>query len=251
MTFDGTALPPSGAPNVMISMGGSGVLNTWQFKVNSWGDTPSATLSGPKTVKVAPFTPACGWGGVCIPQSGTSQKLDSLGDRLMHRFSYRNFGTYESRLVNHTVSVGASRKSTTAGVRWYELRGDPASLSVHQQGSYSPDSTYRWMGSIAQDKSGNIALGYSASSSVSYPSIRIATRLLGDTLGTLGDEMTVQAGAGSQLRNLSRWGDYSAMTVDPVDDCTFWYTNQYLKSSGTFNWSTRIQSFTLGDRCPK
>ena len=129
-------------------------------------------------------------------------------------------------------------------VRWYELRNPGGTPSVFQQGTLgASDGTHRWMGSIAMDKQGNIALGYSASSSSVNPSIRYTGRLSTDELGTMQAENIIQAGGGSQLRKLNRWGDYSAMTVDPVDGCTFWYTNEYLKSSGTFNWSTRIASF--------
>ncbi len=156
----------------------------------------------------------------------------------MYRLAYRNFGTHESLVVNHSVTAGSS-----VGVRWYELRSPNATPTVYQQGTYAPDATYRWMGSIAMDKVGDIALGFSASSGTVHPSIRGTGRLPADPLGTMRTERVIQAGAGSQLRFLSRWGDYSAMTVDPVDDCTFWYTNEYLKADGKFNWSTRIASF--------
>jgi hypothetical protein len=131
------------------------------------------------------------------------------------------------------------------GVRWYELRGLSSTPQVFQQGTYAPDSTSRWMGSIAMDKVGNIAVGYSASSGTEFPSIRFTGRVPSDPLGTLQAENTIQTGGGSQLTNLNRWGDYSAMQIDPVDDCTFFFTTEYLKASGTFNWSTRIASFKL------
>ena len=131
-------------------------------------------------------------------------------------------------------------------MRWYEIR-DMAGTnpSVFQQGTYSPDTKFRWMGSVAMDKQGNMALGYSVSSSSTNPGLAYATRLASDALGTLGAETTIIAGTGSQLPNLSRWGDYTQMSIDPVDDCTFWYTGQYLRANGTFNWSTRIASFKL------
>ena len=130
------------------------------------------------------------------------------------------------------------------GVRWYELRPSGGNLTVFQQGTYAPDSNYRWMGSIAMDHSGNMALGYSVSSRTLHPGIRYTGRLAGDPLGTMPQgEATIITGAGSQTGGLSRWGDYTEMTVDPVDDCTFWYVNQYHPSNGTFNWTTRIASF--------
>ncbi|MFF3914254.1 hypothetical protein ACFYZB_12330 [Streptomyces sp. NPDC001852] len=166
--------------------------------------------------------------------------LDSLSDRLMFRLAYRNFGDHESLVVNDAVTAGSS-----VGVRWYELRMSGGNPTVYQQGTYAPDSTYRWMGSIAEDKVGNIALGYSQSSSSAHPSIRYTGRLAGDTLGTMTQgEVTAITGGGSQT-SYSRWGDYTSMAVDPADDCTFWYTNEYIPANGNFNWHTRLAAFTL------
>lgn len=238
-----TAAPPAGTPNFLLNFG-SNSLRLWMFHVD-FATPANSTLTGPTTIPVAAFTAACRGGGACIPQPGTRQQLDSLADRLMYRLAYRNFGTRETLVVNHSVSVGNGKKSSV-GIRWYELRSPtPGSgaFSVFQQGTYAPDNTFRWMGSIAMDKQGNIAVGYSASSSSVFPSVRYTGRVPGDALGTLESENILQAGAGSQQRNLNRWGDYSAMSVDPSDDCTLFYTNEYLKASGTFNWSTRIGSF--------
>jgi hypothetical protein len=238
--LDGTTAPPAGTPNFFLNYG-SNRLNLWKFHVD-WNNPANTTFTGPANIAVASFTPACG-GGTCIPQPGTTQQLDSLADRLMYRLAYRNFGTYESLVVNHSVSVG-SKRNAVSGVRWYEIRNPNGTPAVYQQATFAPgDGVHRWMGSVAMDKQGNILLGYSASSSGVFPSIRFTGRLITDPLGTMQSESILQSGNGSQLRSLSRWGDYSAMTVDPVDDCTFWYTNEYLKSSGTFNWSTRIGSY--------
>jgi hypothetical protein len=236
----GSDLPPPGSPDFFMNFG-SNSLNLWKFHADF--TTPSnATFTGPTNIPVAAFKAACG-GGTCISQPSTGQRLDSLGDRLMYRLAYRNFGGHESLVVDHSVTVGKQRLSTNTGVRWYEIRNPNGTPTVFQQGTYAPDSTSRWMGSIAMDKVGDIALGYSASSGSVYPSVRYTGRVPTDSLGTMEAENVIKAGGGSQLSNLSRWGDYSAMTVDPVDDCTFWYTNEYLKSSGTFNWSTWITSF--------
>ena len=241
--MDGTSAPPAGTPNLLMNFG-SNSLNLWKFHVD-WTTPTNTTLNGPTNIPVAAFTAACNGGGTCIPQPNTREKLDSLADRLMYRLAYRHFADgHEALLVNHSVTAG-----TSVGVRWYELRNAPGSTMasatpvVFQQGTYAPDSTYRWMGSIAMDGSGDIAVGYSASSTSLNPSVRYTGRVPGDALGTLAAETVLKAGTGSQLANLSRWGDYSAMTVDPVDDCTFWYTNEYLKANGTFNWSTWISSF--------
>jgi len=233
--LDGTTAPPAGSPNFLMNFG-TNSLNLWKFHVD-FANSASSTFTGPTNIPVAVFSAACG-GGTCIPQRGTTQTLDSLADRLMYRLAYRNFGDHEALVVNHSVTAGSS-----VGIRWYEIRSPNATPSVFQQGTFAPDSNYRWMGSMAMDKVGNIALGYSVSSSSMYPAIRYTGRAPGDALGTLQAENSIQAGGGSQINGLSRWGDYSAMTVDPVDDCTFWYTNEYLKSSGSFNWSTKIASF--------
>jgi hypothetical protein len=246
--LDGTTAPPTGAPNVLARITTSSALQFWMFHVD-WANPANTTLTGPTTLTVGSYTRACS-GGTCVPQPGTRQQLDSLADRAMYRFSYRNFGTRESWLLNHSVATGIARnRPVGSGIRWYELVPAlvPAgtSLSFVQQGTFAPDADYRWMGSIAQDKVGNIAVGYSVSSGATHPAVRIAAHAPSDPVGQLGGEVSIVEGGGSQLRNLSRWGDYSAMTIDPADDCTFWYTNEYLKTDGTFNWSTRIASFKL------
>ena len=247
--LDGQTMPPAGSPGMFLNFT-SNSLNLWRFHVD-WATTTNSSLTGPFSVPgVASFTAACN-GGTCIPQPGVSQQLDSLGDRLMYRLAYRNFGDHEALVVDHSVAAGSS-----VGVRWYELRNvagttmAAATPTVYQQGTYAPDATFRWMGSVAMDHVGDIAVGYSGSSSSLYPYVAYASRVPGDASGTLSAETIVKPGGGSQYcpnrlycRSLSRWGDYSAMSVDPVDDCTFWYTNEYEKSSGAFNWSTWITSF--------
>jgi hypothetical protein len=233
--LDGATPSPSGSPNFFLNFG-TNSLNLWKFHVDFTTPTNS-TFLGPTNLAVAAFTPACN-GGSCIPQLGTSQMLDSLGDRLMYRLAYRHFGNHESLVVNHSVAAGNS-----VGVRWYELQNPNTNPVVFQQGTYAPGSDFRWMGSIAMDKVGDIAVGYSASSNSINPAIRYTGRTPSDPLGVLEVESTIINGTGSQLSGLNRWGDYSSMSVDPVDDCTFWYTTEYLKTDGTFNWSTRIASF--------
>jgi len=240
--LDGTTLPPSGSPNYFVNFG-SNSLRLWKFSVN-WVSPSYSTFTGPISIAVAPFVAACNGGGACIPQPSTRQKLDSLAYRLMYRLAYRNFGDHESLVVNHSVGVGKTKRKQVTSVRWYELRNPGGTPIVYQQGTLgTSDGIHRWMGSIAMDKQGNIALGYSASSSSVKPSIRYTGRLVDDPLNTMQSETVIMAGGGSQLSNLNRWGDYSSMSVDPEDDCTFWYTNEYLKGNGTFNWSTWISSF--------
>jgi hypothetical protein len=158
----------------------------------------------------------------------------------MYRLAYRNFGDHESIVVNHSVMA-----DTSVGIRWYELRNPGGTPTVYQESTYAPDATYRWMGSVAMDHSGDIGLGYSASSSSIKPAIRYTGRVASDPLNTLQAESTLIQGTGSQTGGLDRWGDYSSIAVDPSDDCMFWYTNEYLSANGSFNWRTRIGSFSF------
>jgi hypothetical protein len=237
-TIDSGTLPPSGSPNYVVALDTTTSLAFWKFHVD-WTTPANSTFTGPSSLAVASYAQACG-GGTCIPQSGTTQQLDSLADRAMYRLAYRNFGSYESLVVDHAVTAGSS-----VGMRWYEIRSPNATPTIYQQATYAPDSSYRWMGSIAEDGSGDMAMGFSVSSSSLHPEIHYTGRLVGDALNTMGQgEASIIDGAGSQTgSSLSRWGDYSAMTIDPADDCTFWYTNEYIPSNGAFNWRTRIGAF--------
>ncbi|MFG2964323.1 hypothetical protein ACGFZS_13685 [Streptomyces sp. NPDC048288] len=245
--LDGTNPPPRGAPNLLINLGptGDNSLQYWRFHAD-WKNHRRTTLAGPFRLPVAPYTPACASTDPtqCVPQAGTAQKLDSLSYSPMYRFAYRNFGDHESLVVNHAVDARGG-----VGVRWYELGLRAGRPVVRQQNTYAPDSTYRWMGSAAMNRSGDIALGYSQSSARTRPSIRVTGRLAGDPPNRMTfRETTVWTGAGSQTGS-NRWGDYTSMAIDPVDDCTFWYTNQYQPADGTGNWNTRLASFRLRSVC--
>lgn len=236
-TLDGSTLPPTGSPNYLVALNTTTSLGLWKFHVN-WTTPSSSTFTGLTSIPVASYAQACG-GGTCIPQSGTTTQLDSLADRLMYRLAYRNFGSYESLVVDHAVTAGSS-----VGMRWYEIRSPGGTPAVNQSGTYVPDASYRWMGSIAHDQSADMAMGFSISSSSLHPGISYTGRLASDPAGTMGQgESSVIVGAGSQTGTLTRWGDYSSMSVDPSDGCTFWYTNQYIPANGSFNWKTRIGSF--------
>ena len=239
--LDGPNPPPINTPNYLMELGyDRQSLLLWQFHVDF--SSLTSTLTGPTTIPVAGYANACeGQGVFCIPQAGTSQLLDSLGDRLMHRLAYRNFGDYDVLLANHSVG-------SPSGIRWYEIRNPGSSPVLYQQGTFSPDSSFRWMGSIAMDGIGDIAVGYSVSSTTINPAVRYAGRVPTDPLGTMETENSIIEGGGSQLdcgfHCGNRWGDYTSMTVDPVFDCAMWYTNEYYPtSSDTRAWSTRIASF--------
>src|SRR5438876_160396 len=239
-TLDGSRLPPAGSPNYLVALGTTSSLATWKYHVD-WTTPSNSTFSAPTSLAVASYSEACA-GGTCIPQSGTTQRLDSLADRVMYRLAYRNFGDHEALVVNHSVTAGSS-----TGVRWYELRPSGGNLTVFQQGTYAPDASYRWMGSIAMDQAGGIGLGFSVSSSSLKPQIHYTGRLATDPAGQMSQgEGTIINGAGAQTgRGLSRWGDYTSMGIDPADGCTFWYANEYIPANGAFNWSTRIGTFKL------
>ncbi|MCP5046210.1 MAG: hypothetical protein GY940_03500 [bacterium] len=237
----GPTSPSSSAPNYMYAMdasefggGATDALYVWKYNVD-WTTPANTTWTGPTGMTTATF----GLVGTGVPQTGSSTSLDTLAGRLMYSAVYRKFTSHESVYLTHVAETSSRR-----AMRWYEIRISGGNSSIYQQGTYSPDSTHRWMGSISADKDGNIALGYSAGSSSMHPAIRYAGRLSTDTLGTLGQgEQTLIAGTGSQT-SYSRWGDYSMLTIDPDDDETFWYTTEYLTSNGT-NWKTRIGSFKI------
>ncbi|MGD0790417.1 MAG: hypothetical protein ABR920_01490 [Terriglobales bacterium] len=240
--LDGPTPPTDGTPGLFLTWQNNnpGQLYLRKLKLNFAAGT--ASLSAATTIPVANSNLACGDGGTCVPQKGTTQTLDTLGDRLMYRMAYRKFSDHERVVVNHAVGSGGR-----VAVRWYEILDPSGAVTVHQQGTFAPDATYRWMASAAMDKSEDIAIGYSASSSTIHPAIRFTGRVPTDPLGTLETEGSILAGAGSQTLGLNRWGDYTALQVDPSDDCTFWYTNQYQKINGTFDWSSHIGSFKFSN----
>ena len=242
-------LPPAGAPNTFVGVKQSvpQALYTFEFRVD-WTNPANSTfgLNGMpnNTIPVAPFVLICPSTRNCIPQPPPATiGVDALTGRyVMYRAQYRNFGSHESIVFNHTVDAGASR----AGVRWYEIRDPEGSPSIFQQGTFAPnDGVHRWMGSAAMDELGNLAIGYSASSSTTvFPSIWYAGRLAGDPPNELSQgEAIMIAGGGVQQSTGSRWGDYSMLAVDPVDDCTFWYTTEYYATTSTSGWRSRIGRF--------
>jgi hypothetical protein len=250
---DGTTAPATGTPNYFLNFDGNDQsLDLWQFHVD-WTTPANSTFTGPTNIPVAAFIEPCGDtvtvftpADNCVPQAGTSQTLGVFGDRLMYRLGYRNFGSYQDLVANHSVQVASGSDQT--GIRWYELRDAGSGFSVYQQGTYAPDSNYRWMGSIAMDQAGDIAVGYNVSSSSMSPSIRYTGRQSSDALGTMEGEIDILTKAGiatASQTDSARWGDYSSMAIDPTDDCTFWYTNQYLAAGSSNKWSTQIASFSL------
>jgi hypothetical protein len=248
--LDGNTLPPAGAPNPFVGVKQSvpQALYVFRFHVD-WVNTANSTfgingLPNDTLSSIAPFTLICPTTRNCVPQPPPATiGLDALAGRyVMYRAQYRNFGTHQSIVFNHTVDAG----STRAGVRWYEIRDPLGTPVIHQQGTYAPaDGVHRWMGSAAMDKFGNLAIGYSVSNSTTvFPGIRYAGRLASDPLGELTQgEAELIAGSGVQTSTGSRWGDYSNMSVDPTDDCTFWYTTEYYQTTSSVGWQTRVGRF--------
>ncbi len=237
--LDGAILPATGTANPFVSFPGSGTYKVRLFHAD-FATPANTTFTLIGSPAAAGFTALCASTRNCVPQVGTTSKLDGIGDRLMFRLAYRKFADgHDAAVGNFTVSAGG-----VAGVRWFELRNVTTAPTVFQQSTYQPDTTWRWMGSAAMDQSGNLAIGFSASSASINPQIRYAGRLATDAVNTLGQgEATLFSGTGSQSGTGNRWGDYSALTVDPVDDCTFWYTQEYYSTTGSFNWRTRIGNF--------
>src|SRR6266576_3367352 len=252
--LDGMTPPPAGSPNYFVgSEDNNGpygapadALTIWKFHYDpAMPNLSTFTLTN--TLPTSPFNSIlalCGGGRACIPQPGTANKIDHLGyrQRPLFRLAYRNFGSHESLVTNQSVSAGTGSNGEVSGIRWWELRSPNSSPVIFQEGTYAPgltDGIHRWMGSIAMNSLGDIALGFSASNGTNpstFPSVFYTARHDGDPPGqmTLG-EGSIKDGVGSQTGS-NRWGDYTAMVVDPTDDTTFWYINEYLSSTGAVPW---------------
>jgi hypothetical protein len=258
---EGTTPPPAGRDEFLASIENplndghtttTNTMNLWDLHLD-WGIPTNSTFTK-SVLSVPTYTPGCYNVAniaytICVPEptftkSGIHYHIDSVGDRIMGRLGYRNFGSYESFLGTQTIRVGTGFNHQSA-ISWFELRGSGVP-SVYQTGIVDPDTiTYRFMPSIAQDKVGNAAVGYSVSSGLKvHPGIRTSWwNLPGNTSPT---ELVIKAGKGDEL-NSAKWGDYTSMTVDPVDGCTFWYVNEYFPVNQTsfLNWHTRIANFKL------
>jgi hypothetical protein len=261
--IDGNRMPRNDAkiPVVGTQDDGAGyggtfdALNIWDFDVK-WRSTPIASLVLNTQLPTAPFDsiyPCAPTSRDCLPQPGIinpAQFLDILSyrQRPTWRLAYRANRKHEALVTTQSVEAAPAH----AGMRWYEIRRSGSTYSIHQQGTYAPaDGVHRWMGSVAQDKAGGMALGYSVVNGTTvFPGIRYTGRLAGDPLGQMTQgEGTIINGSGVQTTTNSRWGDYTSMNVDPVDDCTFWYVNEYYtldgQNSSPAGWQTRIASFRL------
>jgi len=247
--IDGKALPPAGAPNVMMAAGGtqldkileSDIVDTWKFYVD-WKNPKNTRLVGPEKIKVAPYQYLCGGQLTnCVPQPGTDRGLDAQGDKIMSRLVYRRIGNREAIVGVHSVNTAAGG----GGVRWYEFTIDKArNVSLHQQGTYAPDKFYRWMASPAIDRFGNIGIGYSFGGTPNFAGQRFAGRTPADPPGSMSLRETVLVEGEAAQTNTLRWEDYTTTAVDPSDDCTIWYVGDYLKKDAT-SYSSKIGAFRM------
>ena len=219
----------------------------FRVNFNNPANSTLAGINGSMPVSVPAFNLAfCTSDSVlttdCVPQPGTTAQLDTLGDRLMYRLAHFDDHGTQHFLVAHSVN-----NTTGVATRWYEFRAwglGTTKLSLYQSGETPDDGEYRWMGSVAMDQRGDIALGYSRSSGATgdYPSIYYAGQTADDPPGTTETEALIKQGTGSQTDTDDRWGDYSSMALDGTDSCTFWYTNEYYPTTGSFSWATWLAS---------
>lgn len=247
--IDGRAVPPAGAPNIMMAAGGTQLHNVFEddgiyyWKVHvDWKLPAKTSVTGPVKIPVAPYHYLCdGQLTNCVSQPGTDRRLDAQGDKIMQRLVYRRIGDHESIVAAHSVATQAGG----GGVRWYEFRLDKGrNPALYQQGTYAPGGFYRWMPSIAMDKQGDIGVGYSFGGAPNFAGQRFAARLAGDPLGQMALQESVLATGEAAQTGTLRWEDYTTTAIDPSDDCTFWYVGDYLKSGAT-SYSTRISSIQL------
>ena len=265
-TFRAGSPPPAGTPEYFMAINSpasSGVTQTkvfaWKFHVDF--ATPANSTFGigathlPNgSVTVNGFVDAFTTTTNLVPQTGTSVRLDTLGDKIMTPLVYQNLGGTESLWATHTINNNQNGTGPTA-IRWYQFNVTggviPATPAQQQTFNNGGDGLWRFMPSIAVDGQGNMAINYSVSASTMNPAIRYAGRLAGDTANTLAQgETDLIQGGGHQTHSSGRWGDYSMISVDPADNLTFWLTNEYYASTSSSNWRTRVGSFKFGPGGP-
>lgn len=218
-------------------------VDYWTLNIN-FTNPAASVMTGPISIGVAEFdSDLCGLTSFnCFPQPGTTTTLDPLREVLMYRVQYRKFPAYESMVMNWVVDVNGANRG---GIRWTELRKTGASWFKFQEGTYAPaDDLSRWMGSIAQDKHGNISMAYCVSSTTKFPSLRITGRKLSDPPGQMTEpETEIATGTNRSLSN--RWGDYQHLGIDPATDENFWFTGLY--ATANQNWRTRIAHYKFNN----
>jgi hypothetical protein len=251
----GSIPPPAGSPEYLVVLRDDDVVDNvkndsvllYEFKVN-WNRPGRSEITGPRKMRADPFdSTLCANVFYCLRQKGSNTQLDALGAAdgygvfQMYPLAYRNFGTHESLTVNHSVKV--NKRTHRSGINWFEVRDPGPGAVIHQQGTYSPDKKARWVASLGMDRQGNMAMGYALTSKRIFPSIAYAGRLASDPLGEMAQgEQIMVPGRGAQ-KGIARWGDYTSISIDPVDDCTFWYVNEYYARTSMAKWRTAIGTF--------
>jgi hypothetical protein len=259
--LDGLRPPAPGTPNLFASYiateygDAQDAIRLYDFRAN-FADPFSSTFTerAESPITVAAFDPTSPDGRADISQPPPGERLDSQSDRLNYRLAYRNFGSHESLVVNQTVRISPLENAYRAGVRVYEFRKTGATYGVHEQATIGESTSSRWIASAAQDNQGNLAVQYNVVSDEKEPSIFYTGKLAGDPPGVFRTEVPLVNGTGVQKAFGWRWGEYSGMNVDPVDDCTFWMTNAYYSQESEdfseFAWLTRIGSFKFSECTP-
>ena len=254
--WSGGPTPPEGSPGMIFRVyddawdGGQDLLQLWEIFVD-WDNPSNNYAFGPTNFPTAPFeTRVCFGGGLfdCIEQPGhpAVTRITALENIIMFSAPYRRFGSHESIVFNHITDIsGQVGDGGDAGMRWYELRRDSGDLSwyIRQQGTYAPDQENRFTGTLAMDAQGNICAGYSTASQLTYPGLRVTGRRISDPLGEMPIQEYTLIPGGKSHSGDNRWGDYSSMSVDPVDGKTFWFTGEYQPANKP--WSTRIGTFQI------
>jgi hypothetical protein len=235
--LDGTTAPPAGEPNLYVEHIDTANIGLFKFHVD-FVNTGNSTFTGPTVIPVKPWIQLCPGTRVCIPEPSPGEPLDPKGDRLHYRNAYRNFGNHETLVLTHAIDKGTG----VAEVRWYELRNPNGTPRIFQSGNIAAKPNL-WVPSIAMDKLGDIAVSYNSSSSLVKPSVIYTGRLVSDQKGKMETPFTAVKGTGVQTATSNRWGDYASMSIDPSDDCTFWSAQEYIKTTGSFHWATRITKF--------
>ena len=231
--IDSAIPPPAGSPGIIISQSELywNSMNFYKFTVD-WATPANSVYSSairvPLSTRLYPSCENAAIYSVCAPQKGTTQLLDTLSGRLLKHLTYRNFGTHGGLVANTAIPRDFARNGVGAQPFWAEFRvsSTTGAITKFQEGAYSPDAAFRFMASVAFDSKGNIGIGFTHTSATDFPGIRVAGRNVEDAVGTMRSELTMFTGTGSQIDGLYRWGDYSSLSLDPADNCTFWYTTE-------------------------
>lgn len=244
VNWEGQTPPPAGSLAYFFQLDQRpqvpNTLNMFLMHVD-FVNLANSTFTGPTVITLPTYKDTCPNFKPCVTQLDTTNVLAGWGDRMMYRIVYRNFGDHESIVMTHSIQQGTGA-SQSSGIRWYEFR-TPLTPTIFQKGTLAPDTNFRWVPSIAMDKKGDVLVGYNVSGPTLHPAIRYSGWKVGDPKGKLEAEASIMEGSGSQQATNKSWSSYTSMTVDPVDDCTFWYTAQYYASDQLSKWNTRIASF--------